>query len=60
MGADSGQRMASGELQMLNAQDVLNCFMVDGLPNARRFEDTMKPIMDRTAGSRKRLVRAYR
>ena len=52
--------MASGELQMLNAQDVLNCFMVDGLPNARRFEDTMKPIMDRTAGSRKRLVRAYR
>jgi CheY-like chemotaxis protein len=59
MGADSGKRMALGELQMLNAQDVLNGFMVDGLPNARRFEDTMKPIMDRTARSRKRLVRAY-
>jgi len=59
MADDSGTRMALGELQMLDAQDVLNCFMVDGLPNARRFEDTMKPIMDRTAGSRKRLVRAY-
>jgi hypothetical protein len=33
--------------------------MVDGLPDARRFEETMMPIMARTAGSRKRLVRAY-
>ena len=37
----------------------LNCFMVDELPNAGRFEDTMNPIIDRAAGSRKRRVRAY-
>ena len=59
IGADSEKRMAQGDIQMLDAQEVLNGFMVDGLPDARRFEDTMKPIMDRTAGSRKRLVRAY-
>jgi hypothetical protein len=49
----------AGDLQMLDAHEVLNCFMVDRLPDARRFEDTMKPIMDRTAASRKHLVRAY-
>jgi CheY-like chemotaxis protein len=57
MGA--GKRMASNELQVLDAQDVLNCFMVDGLPDPRRFEDTVTPILARMAGSRKRLVRAY-
>ena len=59
MSAGAGKRMALGELQVLSAEDVLNCFMVDGLPDARRFEETMTPIMDRMAGNRKRLVRAY-
>ena len=36
---------------MLDAQEVLHRFMVDGLPDARHFEDTMKPIMDRTSGA---------
>jgi CheY-like chemotaxis protein len=59
MGAGAEKRIAQGDIQVLDAEEVLNGFMVDGLPDARRFEDTMKPIMDRTAGSRKRLIRAY-
>jgi CheY-like chemotaxis protein len=59
IGFDADGRMAQGELLMLDADEVLNCFMVDELPNARRFEDTMNPIIHRVAGSRKRTVRAY-
>jgi hypothetical protein len=44
---------------MRDADQVLNCFMVDELPDTGRFEDTMNPIIDRLAGSRKRMVRAY-
>jgi hypothetical protein len=33
--------------------------MVGDRPNAERFEDTINPIVDRAAGSRKRLVRIY-
>ena len=59
MGVDAEGRIEQGDLLMLNADKVLNCFMVDELPNAGRFEDTMNPIIDRAAGSRKRMVRAY-
>ena len=59
MGVDAEGRIEQGELLMLDAEQVLNCFMVDRLPNAGRFEDTMNPIIDRAAGSRKRMVRAY-
>jgi CheY-like chemotaxis protein len=59
IGADTGKRIADGDLQLLDAEKVMNGFMLDGLPDARGFEDTIKPIMQRLAGSRKRLVRAY-
>ena len=59
MGVDAEGRIEQGELLMLDADEVLNCFMVDELPNAGRFKETMTPIIDRAAGSRKRMVRAY-
>jgi len=59
MGVDAEWWIEQGELLMLDADEVLNCFMVDELPNAGRFEDTMNPIIDRASGSRKRMVRAY-
>jgi hypothetical protein len=59
MGVDAEGRIEQGELLMLDADEVLNCFMVDELPDAKCFEDTMNPILDRAAGSRKRMVRAY-
>jgi hypothetical protein len=33
--------------------------MVDDRPDAERFEDTINPILDKAAGTRKRLVRIY-
>jgi hypothetical protein len=59
MGVDAEGRIEQGELLMLDADEVLNCFMVGELPDAGRFEDTMNPIIDRAVGSRKRVVRAY-
>jgi CheY-like chemotaxis protein len=59
MGVDAEGRIEQGELLMLDADEVLHCFMVDELPNAGRFKETMTPIIDRAAGSRKRMVRAY-
>jgi CheY-like chemotaxis protein len=59
IGVDAEGRIEQGELLMLDADEVLNGFMVGELPNPERFEDTMKRLIDRAAGSRKRLVRAY-
>ena len=59
IGFDADRRIERGELLMLDADGILNRFMVDELPNAARFEVTMHPIIDRAAGSRKRTVRAY-
>ena len=51
MGFDADGRIEQGELLILDADKVLNCFMVDEVPNAGRFEDTMNPIIDRAAGA---------
>ena len=59
IGVDAEGRIEQGELLILDAEEVLNCFMVDELPNAERFEDTITPVIERAAGSRKRMVRAY-
>jgi hypothetical protein len=56
---DSARRIQRGELIMLDADDLLNRFMVDDMPDTQRFEETIGPIMARAAGSRKRIVRAY-
>jgi CheY-like chemotaxis protein len=48
-----------GELLIFEANEVLHRLMVDGRPDAARFEDTITPIVGRAAGTRKRLVRIY-
>jgi CheY-like chemotaxis protein len=59
MGVGPEGRIEQGELLMFDADEVLNRFMVGDRPDAERFEDTINPIVDRAAGSRKRLVRIY-
>lgn len=59
MGVDSQGRIEHGGLLMFDADDVLNQFMVGNRPDAERFEHTTNPILEKAAGSRKRLVRIY-
>jgi CheY-like chemotaxis protein len=59
MALDPRKRMEQGELVMLCADELLSRFMVDGMPDAVRFQDTLGPIMDAAAGSGNRVVRAY-
>jgi CheY-like chemotaxis protein len=59
IGVDTEERTARDELLIVDADDMLDLFMVDGLPDAERFKDALTPIMERATGSRKRLVRAY-
>jgi hypothetical protein len=59
MAVDARRRFEQGELLMLDADELLNRFMVDDMPDTRRFEDTMNPIVARAEGSNKRMVRAY-
>ncbi len=59
MGVDCQERIEQGALLMFDADEVLNRLMAGSRPDALRFEDTINPIVDRAAGSRKRLVRIY-
>ena len=59
MGVDSRERIEQGELLMFDADEVLSRLMIGNRPDAERFEDTINPILDKVAGSRKRLVRIY-
>ncbi len=59
MGVDPQERIEQGELLMFDADEVLNRLMVGNRLDAERFEDTINPILDQAAGSRKRLVRIY-
>lgn len=44
----------------LDAQDTLNAFMVDGMPNRELFEATLGAVLDRALGTHRYLVaRAY-
>jgi len=58
-GVDFHQQIDHGELLILDADEVLDRLMVGNRPDAQRFEDTINPILDKAAGSRKRLVRIY-
>jgi CheY-like chemotaxis protein len=58
-GMDPQERIAQGELVILDADEVLNRLMVGHRPDAARFEDTITPIVEKAAGGRKRLVRIY-
>src|SRR4029453_17846492 len=53
------RRIGQGDLVILDAGETLRRLMVDEVPNPRRFEDTVGPILDVAAGNRKRMVRAY-
>jgi hypothetical protein len=60
LGYDIQQRKARGDLIVLDARETLATFMVDGMPDAQRFEETMAPLIDRTRGGRDAVVvRAY-
>jgi CheY-like chemotaxis protein len=59
MGVDSRERIEQGEFLMFDAEEVLHRLMVGNQPDAERFKDTINPIVDKAAGSRKRLVRIY-
>jgi CheY-like chemotaxis protein len=58
-GAGSRGRFEPGELLIFDADEVLNRLMVDDRLNADRFDDTISPIVDKAAGTNRRLVRIY-
>jgi CheY-like chemotaxis protein len=59
MGVGPQERIEDGELLMFEADEVLERFMVGEQPEPERFEQAINPILNRAAGSRKRLVRIY-
>ena len=59
LGVDSQERIEHDQLLMFDADEVLNRLMVGNWPDAERVEHTINPIVDKVAGSRKRLVRIY-
>ena len=58
-GVGAQGRIEHGELLIFDADEVLNRLMVGDRPDAQRFADTIDPILDKAAGTRKRLVRIY-
>ena len=59
MGVNSQEPIDRGELLMLDANEVLHRLMVDGQPDPERFAHTINPVVDKAAGTGKRLVRIY-
>ena len=50
----------SGDLILLDADSVLSQFMVDGMPDAHLFRDTLVPVMERASKGRGDcVIRAY-
>ena len=48
------------DLIVLDARDTLALFMVDGMPNAEKFESAMLPVIDRACRGRQNcVIRAY-
>jgi len=56
---DAQAGVERGELVMLDADELLSRFMIDGMPCARRFADAVAPIFDRVTTNGERGVRAY-
>jgi hypothetical protein len=57
---DCAQLEATGALTMVDAEDTLAQFMIDGRPDAARFRDAITPVIERAcAGRRDCTVRAY-
>jgi CheY-like chemotaxis protein len=58
-GIEAEPRSAATGLLWLDADEVLSRFMVADVPDARRFDAAVTPIVDQLAGSRTRPIRAY-
>ena len=58
-GVDVDQLEAAGELLLLDARDALAAFMVDGMPDAARFNAQVPAAIERLCRGRKATVRAY-
>jgi hypothetical protein len=60
MSFDIGQLKRQQNLLVLDARDMLASFMVDGMPNAKKFEAGMLPLIDKVCRSRPEcVIRAY-
>jgi len=60
MAVEPEKRIEQGDLLMLDADEVLSRFMVEAMPDAQRFEDTMmKRVMTGLGANRARTIRAY-
>jgi PAS domain S-box-containing protein len=57
-GVDLDAALASGDLMLLDAQDILHQFMVGAMPDAARFQALLGPVLSR-ASRDGRKVRAF-
>lgn len=54
------QLQQEAKLYLLDAEQMLALFMVDGMPDAERFQNAMTPVLERACGGWKECtVRAY-
>jgi hypothetical protein len=58
-GIDVATLQESNELMMLDARDMLNLFVDDGLPDPARFRDVATAALRRVGGGRRTTIRAY-
>ena len=57
---DTDHLQRTGRLVLIDAEQTLSCFMVDGMPDGARFGDTIAPVIERAAQGRSGVtVRAY-
>lgn len=59
-GLDVAALQTSGDLLLLDAEETLATFMVDGMPDAKRFQAAGTDVIQRACGGRKECtIRAY-
>jgi MEDS: MEthanogen/methylotroph, DcmR Sensory domain len=60
MSFDLSHLKRRGDLIVLDARDMLDSFMIDGMPNAEQFEAAMLPVIDKACRKRQDcVIRAY-
>jgi len=59
-GYDTDRLQKSGQLLSYDAQETLDQFMVDGMPDETRFHRVVRPVLEHaTGGDKTRVIRAY-
>ena len=58
-GLDLGRLESEGRWVSLDAEETLDTFMVDGMPDIRRFRDAVEPLLDRMGRVGNGGVRAF-